>query len=124
MTAEELTKEVDQMYEVCKADVSVSEPGLLVDELNLRCGMLARSAQIRADSQHLLDVARGEFASSPRAQALTATVFREVLAAEVADLQRLVNHADRLNSTLVHQIDAIRSMLSWEKMLATRIGGD
>lgn len=112
MTTLELASELESIYGLVKQGLDRSPEGLLM-ELDTRCQWLARSAELEAEAQTLVDYARGNTAEQfPEANA---TRLREILGKECAEENRLYKLAERLNSTLVHQIDAIRSILSYEK---------
>jgi hypothetical protein len=74
--------------------------------------------EIEADSQMLLDKKRGEV--SDLHSDLSATLYRDKLAGETADLARLVMLAHRMYSTLTEQIELIRTMVSYAKHERTR----
>lgn len=116
MTAVEMAKEIDGYYGFLSEAIDKDNPSGLVADLDRRCQILARSAVLLADAQRILDRARGE-AAHKLPPDMSATLAREHLNFVCADEARLLKLADRLNATLVHQIDAIRSVLSWEKQL-------
>ena len=89
-----------------------------MDELDERSQWLARSSELLAEAQYILDRKRGEEAE--RLTGFPPSVGREVLAGRSAEEARLHRLADRLNVTITHQLDAIRSVLSFEKSLATQ----
>lgn len=112
MTAVDLAQEVSKLYDALKQAIDRTPEGLLA-ELDFRCQWLARSAELEAEAQFLLDQKRGEVANVHADK--SATLLREIISRECAEENRLYKLAERLNSSLVHQIDAIRSILSFEK---------
>ncbi len=119
MTPVELAAEIELIYGSIKAPLDRNPAGLM-DELESRCGWLARSAELLAEAQFILDRKRGEEAE--RLTDLPWSVGREVLAGRSAEEARLMKLADKLHSTLVHQVEAIRSILSFEKSLSMNTG--
>ena len=118
MTPEELTSELGLIYKRIGQPLSRDTAGLM-DELDDRCQWLARSSELLAEAQHILDKRRGEIAEENRE--LGAMILREILSSKSADETRLKNLADRLNATITHQVDAIRSILSFEKSLSNQL---
>lgn len=114
MTLEKLTEEIAGLYESIKSGLDRTPQGLLA-ELDFRCQWLARSAELEAEAQHLLDKKRGEVAEELLPRDLPAHAMRMILEEKSSLERRIYTQAERLNSTLVHQIDAIRSILSFEK---------
>ena len=112
MTPNDLAIELGKLYESIKAPLDRTPEGLL-GELDFRSQWLARSAELEAEAQFILDQKRGEVAE--RNSQISATMLREILARECADENRLYKLAERLNSTIVHQIEAVRSIVSYEK---------
>jgi hypothetical protein len=110
--------EIGQLFDTLKKPLDRAPSGMM-DELEYRIEWLARSAELLADAQHAYDKARGEAAEAAWKLSLNATQGRDYITGQCADANRLLTLADKLNSTLVHQIDAIRTMLSYEKMLAS-----
>ena len=112
MTALELEKEMSGLYESLKEPLDRTPEGLL-GELDFRCQWLARSSELRADAQFIMDEARGRAAEQYLDS--SATVLREMINRDTAQENKLLVLADRLNATLTHQMDSIRSILSFEK---------
>lgn len=115
-----LTSEVNETYENLKAPISTETEELPV-ELDNRCQWLARSAEIYAQVQYIHDKARGD-AAEKHHKVSSATLLRELINRDTADEARVLTLAAKLNSTIVHQIDAIRTRLSYEKQLASITG--
>ena len=105
-----LAMELSQIYESIKPELDKTQ---LLAELDYRCQWLARSGELIADAQYILDCKRGQVAD--KNNNLSATLLREVIARDCAEENRLYKLADRLNATLTHQIDALRTMISFEK---------
>jgi hypothetical protein len=118
---QELIAAVDQLYKVAEARIP-DTPDDLSDALKERCAWLARSARLVADTKQALDEARGREAEE-LGNRFSATVFKEVLASKLSNETRIANLAERLNAALTHDIDAIRSLLAFEREYVNRISG-
>lgn len=110
-----LAEEMGLLYEEIKKPISRGNPEGLMMDLDFRSQWLARSAEILAESQKIYDAKRGKAATEAVEQGLGGNSAKDYIVGECADENRLLVLADRLNSTLVHQIDAIRTLLSYEK---------
>lgn len=113
---EKLNQEMSDMYDNLKAPLSTETEELTI-ELENRGIWLARSSEILSQVQWLNDVARGE-AAEKNLTIPSATLLREIINRDTALYRRSLTLAEKLNSTIVHQIDLIRSKLSFEKQLA------
>lgn len=118
---QDLADELTMLYQSIKEPISKGNPAGLVDDLDYRCQWLARSAELVADAQYYVNKKMGEVAR--KAEVGTAwSVIRAQMESESADEVRLLKLAERLNATLTHQIEAIRSVLSFEKASAQQSG--
>ena len=117
MTAQEIADELEDYYGQISSQIDKDNPTGLIDDLGKRCQLLARSAVLLADAQFIHNKARGAECNAPGVPEMTATLMREYLTGACASEARLVTLAERLNSTLVHQIDSIRTMISYTKMV-------
>jgi paraquat-inducible protein B len=121
METDDLAYELDSIYKHIQETSINSDPEELKEELD-QCSMyLARSSQLLADAEYFLNKAKGE-AASKYAKSITAPAKFNATESKyfiegVTTLEtRLHTMAERLNRTLTHRIDAIRSVLSYEKM--------
>ena len=115
MTAQEIADELDDYYGQISSPIDKDNPTGLIDDLGKRCQLLARSAVLLADAQFIHDKARGMECDAPGVAGMSATLMREYLTGACASEARLVTLAERLNSTLVHQVDSLRTMISYVK---------
>lgn len=113
-TKEKLAEELHFLYDSL-AGGTPKDPNEVLEDLQFSTGWLARTAEMVADAEFFLNVKRGEVAHANAD--LSATVLRETSAKECAEEQRLYRLAERINASLVHRIDVLRSQLSYEKML-------
>lgn len=111
---ERLAEELQDLYTAIKEPIQKGNPQGLMDDLLARQSWLARAAELAADAQYWLDVARGGAAESVEPN-MPWSVAKELIGGRTAIEGRLLKLADRLNATLTHQIDSIRSVLSYEK---------
>jgi hypothetical protein len=109
-----LLEEISTIYQSIKEPLDRKPEGLM-NELDFRCQWLARSVELLADAQLILDTKRGEVAETFIGTEQSWNVVKMLIESRTKDEKRLVLLADKLNSTLTHQIDAIRSLLSFEK---------
>ena len=114
MTIAELGTELEKYYKYVKASYNEEDGNLLNKRITYCNGIIARSSEMLSWAQYYLDQARGEVATEIANQH-TATVFREVLNARTANETRLCKLTERLNSTVKHQLDGLRSQLSYLK---------
>lgn len=110
----EILIEIDRPYKSIKEPFDRTPEGL-INELDYRSQWLARSAELFADAQRHLDVKRGQESERCFAQAIPASTARDIIAGNSSMENKVFTLAERLNATLTHQIDALRSILSFEK---------
>jgi len=115
-----IAKEVGEMFDRLKVPVSDTPAGL-IDDLRIRSIFLARASEMQGIVQMFVDYARGFY--TEKYLNYSATVMKELVSSSVAQFSRLMNQVERLNSTCVHQIDSIRSILSYEKSNMQNLGG-
>jgi hypothetical protein len=109
-----LAKEVGEMYQSIKEGLDRTPEGLM-GELDSRCQWLARSAEIKADAEAILDQKMGEVAESFVGLEESYSTIKLMVLGRCREEKRLFTLSERLNRTITHQIDAIRSLLSYGK---------
>jgi len=87
----------------------------LLEFLDFLCQWLSRSSQIIVDAEILYDDAKGRASEEFLGVEEGWNVVKGIIEARVREEKRLFRQADRLNSTMVHTIDAVRSQLSYER---------
>lgn len=110
-----ILEDINNYYSYCSAKYNERDGDQLSERLKMLAAMLARVNYIQGDAQFYRDIERGEVAD--KNTEVNATRLREILAKETATTERLVFHCNRLESTIKHQIDAIRTQLSYLKSL-------
>lgn len=119
----ELVKEVKQLYDWLNKPLDRSSPEALLEELDLRGQYLARSAEIMADAQVILDRKRGKAAESHIGTGESWNIVKSLIEASCQEEKRLNIQAERLNATITHQMDEIRTLISFEKESMRAMGG-
>lgn len=109
-----LAEELSLVYGKIKEPIAKGNPLGLIDDLSERCEWLARSAELVAEAQYHLDVARG-IASETVDAKLSWSIAKEIIASKTADNARLLRLADRLHATISNQMKAIITVISFEK---------
>jgi DNA-binding SARP family transcriptional activator len=110
--AEELAQELKSLYDSLGPFDRGNIEGLMAD-LDYTNQWLSRSAELLAEAQYHHDKARGD--ASENHMDATATLLRELLGRDCASEARMLKLAERLNATLCHRIDSLRSLISLEK---------
>ena len=121
MDASELAIELNEIYGHIQSVSIEADVEQLLNELAYCNGSLARSAQLQAEAEYILNVERGN-ASERYAQScktmderFNATQAKYFIESRTVDQVRLYTLAERLNRTLTHRIDSIRTAISFEK---------
>ena len=109
---EQQQSEVREILEYRKIKYD-NEPAVLIDRLTMLNVYLARSGELKANIQFLYDLQQAKEVES--LTDLQPMKLREVLKGKLALENYALTLADRLNATIVHQIDSIRSQLSYMK---------
>ena len=123
MELEKLTEELNNIYKYCTTNYS-SEDGeilsLRITKLNVR---LARSASLLSWAQYYYDKAQGEEAEKiikdqeDTGIKVSPTVFKQLINGRTVNEMKVLKFTERLNRTITHQIDGVRSQLSYLKSL-------
>lgn len=115
MTVEEITVELEELYERVGAPVDRHNPEALSQALVELVGWLARSGVLEADTKYYLTQAEGEAAEKVAHLDLPHNKLKAHLAVECVVEQRAVDLAHRLYSTCLAAIETNRSLLSYAK---------
>jgi len=119
MTKEEILAEIDSISHFLKNAPMPKEGGVLAERLTNLCAFHARCPEIVADAEYILNSAKAEASNSPEIdyKVWNATRVKNFIESKVLTEQKIFRYADRLNATIVHSIDAVRSQLSYLKSL-------
>jgi hypothetical protein len=117
--AEILTKEADKIQEYLEI-TSSTNPEELQERLVTLMPYLARSGEMLAQAKRLLRKKKSTEISNTiiaiaKESHLSASVQNALLESIAEDEHYLVDKLERLNRSCVHHIDALRSLLSYEK---------
>jgi len=118
MNYEELRAKADKMQTFLEQKPSDQEEGL-IDRLELLQILMAQSGELLANAKYLLDIRKNDSITQSLKEALagdwSTTIIHKKIDALCREENFLVNRFDRINSSAVHQIDALRSILSYRK---------
>jgi hypothetical protein len=118
MTLEDLKIKADKMQSFLEQKAIDQEEGL-IDRLELLQVLLAQSGNYLAEAKYLLDQRKNDSITQSLKEALagdwSTTIIHKKIDALCREENFLVNRFDRINSSAVHQIDALRSILSYRK---------
>ena len=96
-----------------------SEPQDLIDRVNNLSIMIAQTSSMLADAKYYQDtVVNGaimEALQKAYEEKLSASTINKFVQTAAKEHNYLVNWIDRLNSAGVHQLDALRSVISYKK---------
>ncbi len=104
----------------------VDDLDVLVERLSIMNVYLARSGKLMADAKYIESKIKNEFFDTYEDAIfkLSPSIVKELLNAKSADASYVVNWAERLNRTIVHSGDNIRTQVSFgkESLKLTRSG--
>lgn len=98
-----------------------NDPNEIVERMATLSVYMARSGQMLADAKKEVSiikksgVARQVIGMLGKGLPLSATTQKAIIEGLAVDEQHLVDWLDRINRTITHNIDALRSVLSYEK---------
>ena len=121
MTLQEITTELDKYYKVLQSNYNEGDGNALTEKLKHISIILAYSSELMAWAQFHVDNAKGEWAEKLHDEGYSATVLSKILDSKIAQESRVLKLCDRLNSSCRHQIDSLRTQISYIK--DTRFGG-
>jgi hypothetical protein len=118
-TFEELETEAGEIQEYLKIECS-GDPEEIKERLTTLSVYNARTGKMYADAKYILaGKLKGEFSSLieqlGKSSGLTAKAINKLIDCMSKDEQYLVDCIERINRATVHQIDVLRSLLSYEK---------
>lgn len=117
--------EIYKQYEDYLTDIQkfteeeiVNEPNVLVEKLARTASLIASLGKCTADCKKSLNEAKNKVFEGKDGKALLRTpptIVGELLKAKCRDEIFLCDWCDRLGATLVHQADALRTLISYAK---------
>jgi hypothetical protein len=102
------------------------EASKLWEDLDALIQWLARSGELVADAESIYESALGATIiemSTEKKYSFATSLFRQVAEGKCADILKIYRRIERQNAALTHAIDAIRSLLSYEKENLRQISG-
>ena len=120
--SDHIRTKITKMNEYLEAQCPKEDEDLINRLENLQV-LLSQSGKYLAEAKMLRDeqiqLSIKGVVSNPEYVGLSNTLMNEYVKSSCKDLNYLVNSLDRINSASVHQIDAIRSILSYRKSQMT-----
>lgn len=122
-TLEELTEKAERMIDFLQKPLPKNDSpdyhDLLIKRLDTLNIAMTQSGEYRTAAEYkidcVIDLEIGEKIVEIMDGKLATSTVNMWIKSKARDWTRLKNAFDRVNSASVHQIDAIRSILSWEK---------
>jgi hypothetical protein len=116
---ERLSNEADEIEKYLEITASTN-PEELQERLTILMPYMARSGEMLAEAKRSLRKRKSEEINNTiiriaKESHLSASVQNALLESIAEDEHYLVDKLDRINRACVHQIDAVRSLLSYEK---------
>ena len=116
---------IDELKDKCKRmqefleKKSGSEPNDLIERAENLMVLMAQSGQCLSDAKYLQDIAIGNAIQKSinleYDKKLTPSTINKFVSAEAKEFNYLVNTFDRINAASTHQLDGLRSVLSYRK---------
>ena len=123
MELESLTTQLNEIYGYCTENYKEEDGhGLSKRVTNLNV-YLARSSSLLSWAQFYYDKAQGEEAEKilteekEKGIKISPTVFKQLINGRTVQEAKVLKFTERLNRTITHQIDGVRSQLSYLKSL-------
>lgn len=117
-TIEQLTERATKMQEYLEKAVP-SEPNDIIDRLTYLTQMVAISGQLLAEAKRYQDeIINGaimEALQKAYEERLSPSTINKFVTTAAREQNYLVNWIDRINASATHQIDGLRSILSYRK---------
>ena len=115
---EELNKLAEKMQAYLETDLG-PDPQHLIDRAELLTILIAKSGQALAEAKFIQDMIINEGLLSAINQGLetklSPSLVNKFVSSNAKDVNFLVNWLDRINSAATHQLDGIRTIISYKK---------
>ena len=118
MTTEELAEQLKDIYAYVGKPYNEKDGQEISERITRLSVYLARSAELLSWSQFFYDKAKGDASEEAIKQydnKLSPTVMKSLVESRSRNEGKLHKACERLNRTITHQIDALRSQLSYLK---------
>lgn len=123
MELEKLTEELNNIYSYCNTGYNHKDGNELSERITKLNVYLARSSMLLGEAQFYYDKAQGEEAENIIEEEgktgikISPTVFKQLINGRTINEMKVLKFTERLNRTITHQLDGIRSQLSYLKSL-------
>lgn len=114
MTFEQIKNRANEIQDELGASPG-SEPSDITSRLEILCMLLAESGALLSKAKYYQDVAIKDSLDKVVDNEWTASTINMYAKACAKDYNYVVNVLDRANATIGHQLDALRSILSYRK---------
>ena len=118
MTKDQLTESATKMQSYLEKRAG-SEPNDLIDRADNLAILIAKSGQCLASAKYLQDtVVNGailEALQKAYEERLSPSTINKFVTSAAKEFNYLVNWFDRINSAAVHQLDGVRTVISYRK---------
>lgn len=118
MTQDEL-KTKAQRFQTFLETRHGQEPDQLLERMELLAILVAQSGQCLAEAKYhqdqVVNGAIGEAIDKAFSDKLSASVINQYVKSTAKEYNYLVNWLDRINATATHQLDALRTIISYRK---------
>ena len=122
------TPELLELGEVISAPRAGMDGDVLCADLATLCGWLARSATLTAEAESIYNFELAEaikrINAAPELKGIATSLAGKVAAGAVKDISKMYFTAERLNAAIVHAIDSVRTMISFEKAMKYNSDGN
>jgi hypothetical protein len=109
-----LAEEISYLYKELDSPIDRSSEGLL-NRIDFLCQWMSRSAQIVAECEIMYDWKKGEIAETHINTDQSWNIVKQQIEAGAGEEKRLYRLAERLNVAITHSLDAVRTLVSYEK---------
>lgn len=119
--AEKIFSHLKEIQDFLEADYSSDIPANCIDRLDQLQSYMALSGKLLADAEwHYQTLLNSEIIKVVKEMSnLTASTLNKYIESMCKEYKYLVTFSDRINRATVHQIDSVRSILSYQKIQAT-----
>lgn len=118
---ETIAREVKELNDYL-AQSYETEPGAIFGKISILCNYLARTTELLSQAEYILNRAKGK-ASNEIDSKVSATRYKDVIMEIVANEQKVYRFVERLNASIVHILEGMRSQLSYCKEERRNLGG-
>ena len=115
MTLEKINEEIINIAEFCSCYYNKDNGNEMSERLTNLNIYLSRSTILQCEAQELLDRAIASETERLLGQELSATVGTNLIKGRIVMEAKLLKLCERMNRTITHQIESIRSQLSYLK---------